>query len=114
MNQETIHVFAKWRTKDGQLQAVLNLLGEVVKKSVEEQGNLYYKVHQSKADQNTLLVYEGYVDEEALTTHRVSAYFQDLVMKKITPLLEDKEVILSKQLVLGLPGVSPQRCLPIL
>lgn len=98
MSQKPIHVFATWRVKEGQLDTVLNLLTELAKKSVAEEGNLIYKVHQSNADNNTLILFEAYKDETAVAEHRNSEHFQTLVIGKIVPLLESREVVLATQL----------------
>ncbi|MBL0743008.1 putative quinol monooxygenase [Chryseolinea lacunae] len=98
MKSKPVHVFAKWRVKEGQLQTVLTLLKEVSEKSTKEAGNLVYKVYQSNADANTILLFEGYADEEAVTRHRESEHFQKLVVEKIVPLLENREVVLATQL----------------
>lgn len=96
-----IHVFAKWQVKPGQLETVLNLLAEVVKKSTQEEGNLFYNVHQSNTDPNQIILFEGYRDEAALEAHRSAGHFHTLVVGKIVPLLENREVILTTPLVLG-------------
>lgn len=101
MDQKPVYTFAKWQVKEGQLPSVLNLLAEVAKKSMEEKGNLFYKVHQSNADANTLILFEGYTDAAAVEEHRNSAYFKDLVIGKIIPNLENREVILASQLELA-------------
>jgi (4S)-4-hydroxy-5-phosphonooxypentane-2,3-dione isomerase len=98
MNQQPVYVFAKWQVKEGQLSAVLNLIAEVTKKSTEEKGNLFYKVHQSNSDANTLVLFEGYADQSAVDEHRNSAHFQNLVVGQIIPNLENREVILASQL----------------
>lgn len=98
MNQQPVYVFAKWQVKEGQLSAVLNLIAEVTKKSTEEKGNLFYKVHQSNSDANTLVLFEGYADQSAVDEHRNSAHFQNLVIGQIIPSLENREVILASQL----------------
>jgi quinol monooxygenase YgiN len=98
MSQKPVHVFATWKVKEGQLDTVLNLLTEVAKKSVEEEGNLIYKVHQSNTEPNTLILFEGYKDEAAVAQHRNSEHFQTLVIGKIVPLLESREVVLATQL----------------
>lgn len=94
----SIHVFAKWQVKEGQLNAVLELMKEVAGKSREEAGNLFYKIHQSMQDANTLLLYEGYVNEAAVEVHRNSAYFQQLVVGQIVPMLENREVVVAKEM----------------
>lgn len=98
-NEQSITVFAKWRIKEGQLSTVLNLLTQVVHKSRTEEGNLFYKVHQSNADVSTLLLFEGYKDEAALAAHRNSEYFQGLVVGKIVPLLDERELVVATELV---------------
>lgn len=96
-----IHVFAKWQVKHGQLETVLDLLVEVVKKSTQEEGNLFYNVHQSNTDPHVIVLFEGYSDEAALEAHRNAEHFQTLVVEKIVPLLENREVILTTPLALG-------------
>jgi (4S)-4-hydroxy-5-phosphonooxypentane-2,3-dione isomerase len=105
MSQQPVYTFAKWQVKEGQLDIVLNLLAEVAKKSIEEEGNLFYKIHQSNSDANTLILFEGYADESAVEAHRNSAHFQDLVIGQIIPNLVNREVILASQL--DLSGSTP-------
>jgi autoinducer 2-degrading protein len=102
MTQQPVYTFAKWQVKNGQLDTVLNLLAEVANKSIEEKGNLFYKVHQSNSDANTLILFEGYTDATAVDEHRNSPYFQNIVIGKIIPLLENREVILASQLDLAI------------
>src|SRR5687767_6407913 len=98
MNNKTVYTFAKWRVKEGRLAAVLSLLVELVAKSTAEEGNLLYQIHQSNSDANTLILFEGYKDESALAEHRKSEHFQTLVIGKIIPLLEDREIVITTQL----------------
>ncbi|WP_456311678.1 putative quinol monooxygenase [Pseudomonas shirazensis] len=97
-NQNPVHVFATWKVKEGQVENVLNILKTVHDESIKENGNLFYKVHQSNSDINTILLFEGYTNEAAVAEHRNSAYFQDLVLGKIVPLLENREIILATPL----------------
>jgi quinol monooxygenase YgiN len=101
MSNKPVYTFAKWQVKEGQLDTVLVLLAEVAKKSVEEKGNLFYKVHQSNSDANTLILFEGYADQSAVEEHRNATYFQEIVIGQIIPDLENREVILASQLDLG-------------
>lgn len=98
MEQKPVYTFAKWQVKEGKLDHVLKLLAEVAKQSIEEKGNLFYKVHQSNSDANTLILFEGYTDQSAVDEHRNSAYFQNLVIGNIIPNLESREVILASEL----------------
>lgn len=99
MNQKAVYVYAKWQVKEGKLDVVLDLMKEVAKKSSQEEGNLFYKVHQSQPDENTLILFEGYVDENAVEIHRNSEYFKSLVMGQIVPLLDSREVILMDKIL---------------
>lgn len=98
MSTTPVYVFAKWQVKEGNLSTVLSYLKEAAQKSREEQGNLFYKLHQSASDANTLLLYEGYADEAAAEAHKNSDHFQEIVIKSIIPLLENREVITMRSL----------------
>lgn len=97
-NQNPVHVFATWKVKEGQIENVLHLLKAVHDESIKEEGNLFYKIHQSNSDKNTLVLFEGYSNEEAVTKHRSSVHFQDLVLGKIVPLLDNREIVLATDL----------------
>lgn len=95
ISQKPIHVFAIWKVKEGHIETVLNALKTVCEKSVKESGNLFYKIHQSNSDLNTIVLVEGYTDESAVTYHKNTAHYKDLVIDKIIPLLETREIILT-------------------
>lgn len=99
MSEKAVYVYAKWQIKEGKLDEVLEFLKEASKKSSEEKGNLFYKIHQSKSDQNTLILFEGYEDESAVESHKNSEHYQSLVVQQIIPLLEKREVILMNQVI---------------
>lgn len=99
MDSNEIFVFAKWQVSEDQLSNVLSLLSEVAQKSRQEGGNLFYKVYQSQTDANTLLLSEAYQDEAALNEHRNSEHFQTIVINKIVPLLENREVYLTNEIL---------------
>jgi quinol monooxygenase YgiN len=90
-----IHVFARWKIKEGNKQTVLQLLKDLGAKTVSEKGNLFYKVHQSREDANTLILFEGYANEAAQKEHMNSAHFVKLAVEQIIPLLEEREVTLT-------------------
>lgn len=99
MSQNAVYVCAKWQVKEGKLDEVLQILKEAAQKSAEEKGNLFYKIHQSKTDENTLILFEGYEDETAIEFHKNSEHYQNLVVKQIIPLLENREVVLMDQII---------------
>ena len=90
-----VYVFARWKVKEGNRQAVLKLLQEVRLNTIREKGNLFYKIFQSEAEANTLILFEGYADGQAQEVHTKSAYFKQLVIEQIVPLLAEREVTLT-------------------
>ena len=98
MNQKPVCLFAKWKIRDGQLENVLPLLPELAQKSRAEEGNLFYKLHQSNSDENTLMLYEVYADANAVEAHRSSEHFQTIVLNKIVPNLEGREAVLASEM----------------
>ena len=98
MEQKPITVFAKWQVKEGQLDTVLNLFNELVNKTRQEEGNLFYTVHQSNTEPSTFMLYEAYKDEAAVAAHRASEHFQAIALAQIIPVLANREVILATQL----------------
>ena len=99
MDKLPIYVFAKWQIKKEHLNAVLKLIPEVIKKSRKEKGNLIYKIHQSRSDSNTLILFEGYKDAVSLDDHRNSKHFQEVIIKQIVPLLESREIELTSEIL---------------
>ena len=99
MSQTAVYIYAKWQVKEGKLDTILDLMKEVAEKSSKEEGNLFYNLHQSQQDENTLILFEGYTDKDAVEIHRNSEYFKNLVLEKIVPLLESREVILMDKIL---------------
>lgn len=98
MKQPPIHLFVTWQVKPGHAAEVLNLLRQMVTKTREEQGNLFYDAHVGMSDDHTIVLHEGYVDEVALQAHRDADYFKEIVVGKIVPLLESRTVVLAHPL----------------
>lgn len=94
-SQNPVHVFATWKVKEGQIENVLHLLKTVHDESIKENGNLFYKIHQSNSDADTIVLFEGYINEAAVAEHRNSPHFQDVVLGQIVPLLDKREIILA-------------------
>ncbi|GAB3930940.1 putative quinol monooxygenase [Mucilaginibacter myungsuensis] len=95
---QPINIFAKWQVKEGELDTVLNLISQVAEQSRAEDGNLLYIINQSTTDPNTLLLAEAYQDEAALDAHRASAHFQKIVVGQIVPLLDTREVVITREI----------------
>ncbi len=95
MKPKTIFTFAKWQVKPGSLSLVLSLLKEVAAKSTAEPGNLQYQAFQANDNDHTILLFEEYKDQQAVDVHRASAHFQEVVVRQIVPLLENREVVMA-------------------
>lgn len=98
MKPQPIITFAKWQVKKDSIQAVLNLLPELVQKSIAEEGNSQYKIYRSNSESNLFILFEAYRDEQSLDAHRNSSHFHEIIVKQIVPLLENREVILTSEL----------------
>ena len=81
-NQNPVYVFATWKVKEGEMGSVLDLLKTVHAESIKEKGNLFYKIHQSNTDLNRLVLFEGYIDEDAVAQHRNPSHYQEVVVQK--------------------------------
>lgn len=92
MSQQAIYVFAKWVIQEDKLNEVLENLQKVALKTRMEDGNLFYKVHQSINEPNTLVLFEGYKDQAAADVHKNSAHYQEFVAVKTVPFLIDRQV----------------------
>ena len=95
---QAIFIFAKWQVKNGNLQTVLNLLPSLIEKSTMEEGNIFYKIYQDNSDNNTLILNESYKDMASIEAHKNSEHYQEIAVKQIIPLLENREVILASEL----------------
>ncbi|WP_196223244.1 putative quinol monooxygenase [Roseibium sp. RKSG952] len=85
-----ILVFASFQPKDGQEQAVKDILMDMVPATRAELGNQLYELSQQKSLTGDVSyhLFEKYADSEALATHKASDYYQDY-RKRIEPLLKE-------------------------
>lgn len=86
-------VVARYRTKEGEENTVLPLLDTVAAASRQEPGNLAYRVHQGTEDPRAIVLYEEYVSEAAFTEHCATPHFQEIVLGKVVPLLDSRDVL---------------------
>lgn len=83
-------VVARYYTREGKQDEVLELLKQVVPLSRAEAGNRAYIVNQSAEDPRSILLYEQYADEAAFQFHAGRAEFAEIVKGKVWPLLESR------------------------
>lgn len=87
-----VTVVARWRVKDEALDEVLALAAQVRQQSLAEPGCLGYEIYRGVDAAASLLLHEHYRDDAALDAHRQSAHYQTLVVERILPLLEARQV----------------------
>lgn len=86
-------VIARYRTREGAEDTVLPLLDTMAAASRAEPGNLAYRVHQGTEDPRAIALYEEYASEADFTAHCESPHFRDIVLGRVVPLLESREVL---------------------
>ncbi|MFE7357989.1 putative quinol monooxygenase [Streptomyces sp. NPDC057543] len=89
----TYVVVARYRTRAGEENTVLPLLDTMATASRQEPGNLAYRVHQGTEDPRAIVLYEEYGSEADFTAHCASPHFQEIVLGKVVPLLESRDVL---------------------
>lgn len=89
----TYVVVARYRTRPGEQDTVLPLLDTMATASRREPGNLGYRVHQGTEDPRAIVLYEEYATEADFTAHCATPHFQEIVLGKVVPLLESRDVL---------------------
>jgi quinol monooxygenase YgiN len=88
----TVYVSATWIAREGKENEVSALLPTIASASEREAGCVSYKAVRAVDDPRRFVLFETYADEAALDEHRHSEHFQDLVLGRVVPLLERREV----------------------
>ena len=71
-------VVAKLKAKSGEESKMADALKAVVSKVEKEEGTLIYTLHQAQNDPTQFLLYEKYIDAQALKAHSSTPYFKEL------------------------------------
>jgi autoinducer 2-degrading protein len=91
-------LFVKWKIRETETPRILILLQELVEKTRNEEGNIFYHIYQSADNINELILHERYADSDAVEAHKTSEHYQQTVLGQIIPHLEIRELTLVKQL----------------
>lgn len=83
-------VVANWLAKEGQVNAVIAAITEMIPHARAEPACEAYIINQSVDNPRQFLLYEQYHDEAGFTAHTQTAAFKELVLGRIVPLLEDR------------------------
>ncbi len=87
-----IVLVARYQAKAGMGDSVLAALNEMAPLVRQhEQGCALYQVCRSHDDSDAFLLYEQYVNQDALQAHRETPYFKRIVEDQITLMLEQRE-----------------------
>jgi quinol monooxygenase YgiN len=87
-----LQVIARYTVSAGKEDEVLALLSTLSEAARAEPGNSAFTVYrQVDADREVVLL-ERYASAAALAEHRATAHFKDLVLERIVPLLDRREV----------------------
>lgn len=87
----TVVLAVTWVARDGEADAVADLLRQLMPLSRSEPGCLQYEAHRDPDDPNTFVLFESYADQDALDAHAASTHFQELVLGQALPLLASRE-----------------------
>ena len=85
-----IVLIATYRGKPGAGDTIEPLLAELAAATRDEPGCLLYLVNRSTTAVDTFVLYEHYVDDDALAAHRDSPHFQRLAVGHVIPMLEER------------------------
>lgn len=87
-----IQLIAHYRLKEGVQEAFFTLFSQVAQYTQQEPGNLVYRSFTDPNQPNHFFILEAYTDQAAVEAHRNSWYFNDIVIAKLVPMLEKREV----------------------
>jgi quinol monooxygenase YgiN len=83
-------VAAQYTIKEGNEQAVINILKKMIPLSRAEPGCKFYSVNQSPDNPRKLLLYEQYVDRAGYEAHMATEAFKENILGKVVPMLESR------------------------
>jgi quinol monooxygenase YgiN len=87
-----VQIIARHTIKEGQVEAVLNMLGDFIDAAREEPGNLAFDSYRKIGDERSYVLLERYASREALQVHRSTRHFTGLLLGQIVPLLDSRTV----------------------
>jgi quinol monooxygenase YgiN len=87
----TVVLSVIWVAREGERDAVADILRRMMPLSRAEPGCLQYDAHRDPDDADTFVLFERYVDEAALEAHAASPHCQELVVQQALPLLASRK-----------------------
>ena len=87
----TVVLAVTWVAREGERDAVADLLRRLMPLSRAEPGCLQYDAHRDPDDPDGFFLFERYADEAALEAHQASAHFRELVLEEGLPRLSSRQ-----------------------
>ena len=87
-----LQVVARYTIAPGNEDEVLALVSRLAEASRAEPGNRSFVAYRRLDDGREIVLLERYASPGAFAEHRESPHFEDLVLGRIVPLLERREV----------------------
>lgn len=89
----TITTVARYTTRDGEREQILAMLEPVFEATAAERGCRYFHALLPTSEANTIVLIEGWEDEDALNEHRSTSHFQEVLLRMVVPELHDRDVV---------------------
>jgi quinol monooxygenase YgiN len=80
-----------WEAKEGEGDAVADLLRRMSSSVKSEPGTLLFWAHRSASNDRLFFLYELFADDAAFAAHQETPYFKDLVLAQALPKLARRE-----------------------
>jgi quinol monooxygenase YgiN len=82
---------ATWEAKDGEADAIADILRRMAVAVRSEPGTLLFWPHRSLSDERVFFLYELFADEASFAAHQQTAHFKTLVIGQALPKLARRE-----------------------
>lgn len=87
----TVVLAVSWVAREGESDAVAELLRRLAPLSRAEPGCLQYDAHRDPDDPDRFFLFERYLDQAALEAHAASPHFRELVLEEALPRLASRQ-----------------------
>ncbi|MGI8313414.1 putative quinol monooxygenase [Saccharopolyspora hattusasensis] len=88
----SIPVVARYRAAPGRLPEVLELLAAVAPLNRAEDGCQRFDVFHDETDPDVIVILEQWATDDHIAAHHASRHFQDLVLGRLVPILDSREI----------------------
>lgn len=99
---------ATWEAKDGEAEAVADILRRMAVAVKSEPGTLLFWPHRSPSDERVFFLYELFADEAAFAAHQQTKHFKALVIGEALPKLARRERVQFAPLAAGRSAVAAE------